>query len=144
MVHSTVVKLEVFGQGCDCKSAVRIVRTRSESTSDGIRLRNDAVSKERTIAVGIEMIYVRMRRFAVMEMAMGYVQVAFLLDHRRVRLLRIYARLIIHDPWLAKKLAREELHVETGFADQLRRYRLIQIHCHEEAFSGRFESHSVA
>ena len=77
------------------------------------------------------------------EVANALIHIAFLGQKRRIGLLGVYALLVVHYPGLAEKVPREELDIESRTSEELLGDRSIQVHSHEEAFSGRLQRDGI-
>ena len=73
--HAAVVQLEVPGQRGDGETAVRVVRTGSETVPDRVWLRNDFVGSHRAVALADEMLKVRVRTSLGQEVSQTVVKI---------------------------------------------------------------------
>ena len=145
MVHASVIQLErsVILEGLDRQAAVRVVRTGSEDFAYGIGFGYDGVSREWAVPLADQMLDIRIRGVLGAEIAHALIDITLLRQQRGIGLLGINTLLVIHDPGLAEKVAREELDIESCPPEKLFRNRGVEIHRYEESLARRLQRDGV-
>ena len=144
VVHAAVIELQGRrAQRANGQAAGRVVRAGGEGLPDGVGLGNHGVRRERAVALADEVLDVGRRRVRGLEIAHTLVDIALLRQHRSVRLLRVDALPVVHDPGFPEEVAGEELEVETGAADEGVGDGRLQVHRHQESLAGRLQRHGI-
>ena len=142
MVHTTIVKFQVTSQRFNGQTCIRIIRTRREFSSYGIRLGNDVIGNHRTIALTVQLSHIGLLTFTC-EVIARMLAVGGCLQQRAIRLLRIEARMVIHHPGLTKERAREELQIKTYLTQQKIRHRFVEVDSNDNTTAPALSFHLI-
>ena len=143
MVHSSIVQFQFSRKRFHGKLLVLIVGTGGKLLSFSIRKSDDVIGTKRAIAFCIQLSQIGFLT-PTQEIVSIMSPVRRLCKQWRVRLLRIYTRLIIHNPRLAKKLTWEKLQVESHLSKEKVRNRFIQVDIHHNTTPLRLHGYHIS